>query len=169
MDAAQPYFDEQQAKRDNELREEERRLREEDDWAKAELVMLRRRVMTTYEEVPLRHGDPGDTIRIRTGLTETELQMLVDLHLEEDEIRALAEAAGRGLTVAEQERMDEIMLIKIATATANPLITPAFLRENKDTYPISDALVAYSTVLPLVAAMAKKPVNMARFRPNKTG
>ena len=163
MAKARPYFDQKRADDEARQRAEEEALRLRDERDAAELAMLRRRTISAYQEVPLGNGD---VLRIRTGLTEPEYDFLVDLDVVEDGIRRAATAEGRSLTDDEVETIDEIMRTRVAFVTHNPLITPDWLRDHTDEFPMMDAVHAYQHVHPLVKVMAAKPENAAKFRQN---
>lgn len=92
---AQPHLDKQRNEEEAALRAAEAKVREDEGWAAGELAMLRRRTVSAYEDVELGNGD---TIRIRTGLTEPEFDTLVDLDAAEYWIRKTAVAETRILT-----------------------------------------------------------------------
>lgn len=115
-----------------------------------EIAMLERRVNTLYEEVDLGNGD---TIRVRTALSEEEsveynaLQVKISDKDTSDEERS--ECTYRQL---------EIM-------TANPYLTAEWFRINQDKWPVNDALSVASGFLENQLQQRKDRVsNLQRFR-----
>gem|GEM_PF-2562684 len=159
--ASQPARDKRRADEEAARRAEEQALRLQNEQDLAELAMLRRRVVSAYEDVPLSNGD---TIRVRTGLAQDELEYLITLIAEADRIRAQARTEKRALTPDEGEAIDEIERRKVEVITYNDLITADWLREHPNDVPIVDLMTAYHRVMPLIGQVAAKPQVAARFR-----
>ncbi|MDD1728678.1 MAG: hypothetical protein LUQ50_06370 [Methanospirillum sp.] len=97
-----------------------------------EIAMLERRVHDVYEMVDLGNGD---RIAVRTALSESEMQ-------EFGKLENMKAALEKG-----DESLSNITYQQIALMTANPLITTEWLEENKDKWPVTDALVVISSFL----------------------
>lgn len=97
-----------------------------------EIAMLERRVHDCYEDVDLGNGDK---IAVRTALSEEEM-------LEYGAI----EQRKTGLEKNDPE-LSRLTYRQIELMTANPLITAEWLEENKDRWPVNDALTIMQAFL----------------------
>ncbi len=133
----QPNFDKMQAA---EILQQNRDL--------DEIAMLERRVNTLYEDVDLGNGD---TIRVRTALSEEESVEYNTLQ------QRLADAT--------EEEKSEITYRQLEIMTANPLLTAEWFRDNQDKWPVNDALAVASGFLENQLQVRKDRVaNLQRFR-----
>jgi hypothetical protein len=98
---------------------EEHEVQKAEAWS-GELAMLRRRVKTRFETLPL---PGGDSIAVRTCLTESEEAHLAELFVK---------IFGKG----DQDAPYEV----IELCTANPEITEEWLRANPDAFAVQDLL-----------------------------
>lgn len=110
----QPNFDQMEAA---EIAESTKWLRE--------IAMLERRVESLYEEVDLGNGDK---IAVRTALSEEESAEYAELEKKK---------RTEGITV---EEVSEISYRQLELMTMNPLLTAGWFRQNKDKWPVNDAL-----------------------------
>jgi len=97
-----------------------------------EIAMLERRVHDCYEDVDLGNGDK---IAVRTALSEEEMQEYGAIEQRKTELEKTDPELSR-LTYRQIELM-----------TANPLITPDWLEENKHRWPVNDALTIMQAFL----------------------
>ena len=97
-----------------------------------EIAMLERRVHDCYEDVDLGNGDK---IAVRTALSEEEMQEYGAIEQRKTELEKNDPELSR-LTYRQIELM-----------TANPLITADWLEENKDKWPVNDALAIMQAFL----------------------
>lgn len=113
-----------------------------------EIAMLERRVNTLYEDVDLGNGD---TIRVRTALSEEESVEYNNLQ------NRLADAT--------EEEKSEITYRQLEIMTANPLLTADWFRDNQDKWPVNDALSVAAGFLENQLQQRKDRVgNLQRFR-----
>ena len=91
-----------------------------------EIAMLERRVHDCHEDVDLGNGD---RIAVRTALSEEEML----------EMGAIEERL-MGLEKGDPERSD-LTYRQLELMTANPYLTADWFKENKDKWPVNDALV----------------------------
>ena len=169
MAKAQPHFDRKHEVAEKKLRDEEAALRAEDEWALAEIAMLRRRIQ--YESKAYDLGN-GDTIRLRTRLTEKELNEVIKLFDERLHIHQKATKRGAGgLTKEEDSRIASIIRKLTATAITNPLITPEWLLRHPDDIAFGDLYALHAMLDPhirgLVNAEKQAQEALAIFRANQ--
>lgn len=139
---------------------EERRVREEAEkkrWA-GEIAMLERRVREETVEVDL---GGGDTLAIRSCLSESETKRIAKLEKERKELDPDDPKS--------QARMDEIAYEILEIVTANPLITRDWLKKNRDKFAVVDMLAATFAYYDAQADRFRR-INSARsFRTDKSG
>lgn len=115
-----------------------------------EIAMLERRVQDCYEEVDLGNGDK---IAVRTALSEEEMQEYGALEQRKTELEK------------NNPELSRITYRQIALMTANPLITAGWLEENKDKWPVNDALTILQAFLEgIVACRTGRVKNLKSFR-----
>ena len=145
------------------------RAMQEDEQAKQrqwgeEIAMLERRVSTEYEEVDL---GGGDTIAVRTALSETESARLGELYQAWFSPLDLEQVTPEDIA-----QRKEIGYEIVALITANPLITVDWLRENPDRFSTDDAVGIMLSWLEQRQnrenRRAARLVSVASFRPQQT-
>lgn len=115
-----------------------------------EIAMLERRVHDCYEDVDLGNGDK---IAVRTALSEEEMQEYGAIEQRKTELEKNDPELSR-LTYRQIELM-----------TANPLITADWLEENKDKWPVNDALVIMQAFLEgIVSRRMNRVGDLQKFR-----
>lgn len=165
---AQPHLEKKREAREAELRAQEQALREEDEWALAELAMLRRRILFESRDYDLGNGD---MIRLRTRLTEKELKEVVTLFDERVHINQKVAERGGPLTKEEDSRIASIIRKLTATVITNPLITPDWLQKHPDEIAFGDIYALHAMLDPyirgLVNAEKQAQEAIAIFRANQ--
>lgn len=166
---AQPHLEKKRLEKEAELRAQEKALREEDEWALAELAMLKRRIQFESKEYDLGNGD---TIRLRTRLTEKELNEVIKLFDERAHIHQKATERGNNkLTKEEDSRIASIIRKLTATVITNPLITPDWLQKHPDEIAFGDLYALHAMLDPhirgLVNAERQAQEAIAIFRANQ--
>jgi hypothetical protein len=145
--ASQPARDRRRAEEEAARAEQARIEKDLDEWARNELAALVSRVRTKSVEVPLDPEDPDSPlIRLRTHLSEQELNETAALIRESVAIvqsHIIRDEAGRPIEITppiqgEVDRQGEIARSMVATVTANPAITVAWLQEHPDAYATED-------------------------------
>ncbi len=115
-----------------------------------EIAMLERRVHDCYEDVDLGNGDK---IAVRTALSEEEMQEYGAIEQRKTELEKNDPELSR-LTYRQIELM-----------TANPLITADWLEENKDKWPVNDALTIMQAFLEgIVSRRMNRVSDLQKFR-----
>jgi hypothetical protein len=125
-----------------------------------EIAMLESRVQDCYEDIDLGNGD---TIAVRTALSEEESRRYNDLEEQKNRFaQRLKELNKRktdpSVTPEENQQIydeiqgmvDEISTVayqQIELVTANPLITTDWLLQNKDRWPSNDILAIMASFL----------------------
>lgn len=97
-----------------------------------EIAMLERRVHDCYEDVDLGNGDK---IAVRTALSEEEMQEYGTIEQRKAELEK------------QDPELSRLTYRQIELMTANPLITAEWLEENKDRWPVNDALTIMQAFL----------------------
>lgn len=169
IDLAQPHLEKKRQEKEAELRAQERALREEDEWALAEIAMLKRRIQFESKDYDLGNGD---TIRLRTRLTEKELNEVIKLFDERLHIHQAATKRGdHKLTKEEDARIASIIRKLTATAITNPLITPEWLLRHPEDIAFGDLYALHAMLDPhirgLVNAERQAQEALAIFRANQ--
>jgi len=115
-----------------------------------EIAMLERRVHDCYEDVDLGNGDK---IAVRTALSEEEMQ----------EYGAIEQ---RKLQLDKNDpELSRLTYRQIELMTANPLITVEWLEENKDKWPVNDALTIMQAFLEgIMRRMQNRVRDLQSFR-----
>ena len=97
-----------------------------------EIAMLERRVHDCYEDVDLGNGDK---IAVRTALSEEEMLEYGAIEQRKTELEK------------DDPELSRLTYRQIELMTANPLITADWLEENKDKWPVNDALAIMQAFL----------------------
>lgn len=115
-----------------------------------EIAMLERRVHDCYEDVDLGNGDK---IAVRTALSEEEMQ----------EYGAIEQ---RKLQLDKNDpELSRLTYRQIELMTANPLITADWLEENKDKWPVNDALAIMQAFLEgIMSRRMNRVSDLQKFR-----
>ena len=115
-----------------------------------EIAMLERRVSELYEDVDLGNGDK---IAVRTALSEEEMQEY-----------GLIEKRKTELENGDPE-ISRITYRQIELMTANPHITADWLEQNKDKWPVNDAIVVMQAFLEgIVSRRMNRVKDLQSFR-----
>jgi hypothetical protein len=97
-----------------------------------EIAMLERRVHDCYEDVDLGNGD---TIAVRTALSEEEMQEMNALEQRKTELEK------------KDPELSEITYRQLELMTANPYLTAQWFSENKAKWPVDAALAVLQSFL----------------------
>ncbi|TRZ79559.1 hypothetical protein D4R86_05695 [bacterium] len=141
LTAAQPLFE----KLSDQKRKDENRWQNE-------IAMLERRVSDLYEDVDLGNGD---LISVRTALSEKEMQELGNIDKEKAKLELGSEEVSM-LTYQQLELM-----------TANPLLTAEWFAENRDKWPVNDAVGIISAFLEELLKSRQSRVDNLKFFRNE--
>lgn len=115
-----------------------------------EIAMLERRVHDCYEDVDLGNGDK---IAVRTALSEEEMQEYGAIEQRKTELEK------------DDPELSRLTYRQIELMTANPLITADWLEENKDKWPVNDALAIMQAFLEGIMARRMNRVgDLQKFR-----
>lgn len=115
-----------------------------------EIAMLERRVHDCYEDVDLGNGDK---IAVRTALSEEEMQEYGAIEQRKTKLEK------------DDPELSRLTYRQIELMTANPLITADWLEENKDKWPVNDALAIMQAFLEGIMARRMNRVgDLQKFR-----
>lgn len=120
-----------------------------------EIAMLERRVKTLYEDVDLGNGDK---IAVRTALSEEEMQELNALEMRRELIK-------KEDALEHSDELSDIAYRQLELLTANPMLTADWFRENRDKWPVADALsVTLAFTENTIIKRTKQVKNLQSFR-----
>ena len=120
-------------------------------WQK-ELALLERRVQLNSKEIKI--GEEGETISIRTSLSDFEVGEIVRLD-------------GVRLKLDPEKDIDKISQITytiLATITVNPLMTREWFANNRMRYSTEDMLSVTLSYFEMMSARAKRVAEIQEFR-----